>query len=181
MHLRDDSKSAMRNVGKELEKSMTESKIPTVGKKVRDTSVILTDGTKAKLSGLVGTQGLVLYFYPKDNTSGCTTEACDFRDNLKRLTGHGYAVVGVSPDSVASHEKFTAKQNLNFPLIADADGKLCKALGAWGEKKLYGRVYEGVIRTTLLLSAELKVQQVYPKVKVKGHVDAILEALSGEH
>ncbi|MCB1316851.1 MAG: thioredoxin-dependent thiol peroxidase, partial [Leptospiraceae bacterium] len=138
------------------------------GKKIRDRKVTLTDGSERKLSELAGRNGLVLYFYPKDSTPGCTTEACDFRDNLSRLKSKGYSVVGVSPDPVKSHQKFTEKQKLNFPLIADEDCKLCESMGVYGEKKLYGRTYMGVYRTTFLVAPDLKIQQVYKNVKVKG-------------
>ncbi len=151
--------------------------IAKVGKKVRDVSVILTDGSESKLSKLSGRKGLVLYFYPKDMTPGCTTEACDFRDNHRRLTAKGYRVAGVSPDSTKSHEKFTEKQDLNFPLVSDPEQKLCNLFGVWAEKSLYGRKYMGVLRTTFVLSPKLEILQVYPNVKVKGHVDAILSEL----
>ena len=151
------------------------SDILEAGKKIRDRKVTLTDGSEKKLSELAGRNGLVLYFYPKDSTPGCTTEACDFRDNLSRLKTKGYSVVGVSPDPVKSHRKFTEKQKLNFPLIADEDRKLCESMGVYGEKKLYGRTYMGVYRTTFLVTPDLKIQQVYKNVKVKGHVEQILK------
>ena len=151
------------------------SDILEAGKKIRDRKVTLTDGSEKKLSELAGRNGLVLYFYPKDSTPGCTTEACDFRDNLSRLKKKGYSVVGVSPDPVKSHRKFTEKQKLNFPLIADEDRKLCESMGVYGEKKLYGRTYMGVYRTTFLVTPDLKIQQVYKNVKVKGHVEQILK------
>lgn len=151
-----------------------------VGKKIKDAAVQITDGTKTKLSALMGKKGLVLYFYPKDMTPGCTTEACDFRDNTKRLSAMGYRVVGVSPDDEKSHVKFTEKQNLNFPLIADAERKLCEAFGVWGEKSLYGRKFMGVHRTTFVIGADLKALRVYPKVKVKGHVEQIIADLKAK-
>ena len=151
--------------------------LPAPGKKIRDVNVTLTDGTSHKLGELAGKKGIVLYFYPKDMTSGCTTEACDFRDSSKQLASMGYRVIGVSPDSVKSHQKFTEKQELNFPLISDPEQKLCNAFGVWGEKLMYGRRYMGVFRTTFVLGKDLKVRLVYPKVKVTGHVDAILDDL----
>ena len=156
---------------------MTE--LPKEGKKIRDVSVTLTDGTRSKLSALAGKKGLVLYFYPKDMTPGCTTEACGFRDNNKRLVSMGFLVVGVSPDDVKSHQKFTEKQELNFPLISDPEQKLCNQFGVWGEKSMYGRTYMGVLRTTFVLGADLKVRLVYPAVKVKGHVEAVLADIRG--
>ena len=120
---------------------------------------------------------LILYFYPKDNTSGCTTEACDFRDSYARLAGSGAEVLGVSPDSAKSHQGFKSKHDLPFPLLVDADHGAAEAYGAWGEKKNYGRTYEGIIRSTFLIDPEGKVARSWYNVRVKGHVDRVLEAL----
>ncbi len=120
---------------------------------------------------------LVLYFYPKDNTSGCTQEACDFRDNMNRLTSRA-AVVGVSPDSLASHKKFQAQHGLNFPLLSDPDHALAGVFGAWGEKSMYGRKYMGIIRSTFLIGPDGQIQHSWTKVKVKGHVDDVLNVLA---
>ncbi len=122
---------------------------------------------------------LVLYFYPKDMTSGCTTEACDFRDNMERLAGAGVALIGVSPDSVARHARFVAKESLNFPLLSDEDTSICQAYGVWKEKSMYGRKYMGVERTTFIIDDNGIIERVYPKVKVPGHVTEILDALAG--
>lgn len=119
---------------------------------------------------------VVLYFYPRDNTPGCTTEACDFRDNINRLAAKA-AVLGVSPDSIASHTRFREKYGLNFPLLSDPDRKVLKAYGAWGEKKLYGKITLGVIRTTCIIESSGKVRRVWTNVKVKGHVDEVLAQL----
>ncbi len=119
---------------------------------------------------------VVLYFYPKDDTPGCTKEACDFRDNFNRLTGKAL-VVGVSRDSIASHRKFREKYGLNFPLLSDPDHKLLDAYGAWGEKKMYGQVTMGVKRTTCLIGRDGKIRKLWPDVRVEGHVDEVLEAL----
>ena len=119
---------------------------------------------------------IVLYFYPKDNTSGCTQEACDFRDNMNRLTSKAL-VIGVSPDSVASHKKFREKQSLNFPLLSDSEHKISEYFGAWGEKSMYGRKYFGIIRSTFLIDKDMKVKALWRKVKVKGHVDEVLKAI----
>lgn len=119
----------------------------------------------------------VIYFYPRDNTPGCTTEACGFRDNMARVTAAGAAVVGVSSDSVKKHDNFKKKYELNFPLIADTEKTLHQAYGAWGIKKMYGKEYEGTIRSTFLVGADGVIKKVWPKVKVKGHVDEVLEAL----
>ncbi len=122
---------------------------------------------------------LILYFYPKDNTPGCTTEACDFRDNLNVLVGKGYQVVGVSPDSVKSHKNFKEKYGLNFPLLSDPDKKVAEAFGAYGEKKMYGKVTKGIIRSTFLIDEEGKVAKAWRNVKAKGHVEKILKELEG--
>lgn len=119
---------------------------------------------------------IVLYFYPKDNTSGCTQEACDFRDNMNRLTSKA-VVIGVSPDSVASHKKFREKQSLNFTLLSDSEHKVSEIFGAWGEKSMYGRKYFGIIRSTFLIDKDMKVKALWRKVKVKGHVDEVLNAI----
>ena len=121
-------------------------------------------------------KNIVLYFYPKDNTSGCTQEACDFRDNMNRLTSKA-VVIGVSPDSVASHKKFREKQSLNFPLLSDSEHKISEYFGAWGEKSMYGRKYFGIIRSTFLIDKDMKVKALWRKVKVKGHVDEVLKAI----
>lgn len=136
-----------------------------------------TDGD-VTLSALRG-KPVVLYFYPKDNTPGCTTEACDFRDRIERVQAHGAVVLGVSRDSLKRHENFRAKYDLNFPLLSDADpeGAVHQLYGAWGEKKMYGRVSIGPIRSTVLIDAEGKVAKHWPKVRVKGHADAVIEAL----
>lgn len=120
---------------------------------------------------------LVLYFYPKDDTSGCTAEACDFRDSMKRITKSGAIVVGVSPDSVKSHEKFIAKYDLNFTLVADEDKSICEAYDVWKEKSMYGRKYMGVVRTTYLIDPKGKIVHTWENVKVKGHVDEVLAVL----
>ncbi len=124
-------------------------------------------------------QRFVLYFYPRDNTSGCTQEACDFRDNMNRLTAKA-AVVGVSPDSVKSHVKFRENHSLNFVLLSDTEHKLAEAFGAWGEKSMYGKKYAGVIRSTFLIGADGEVKKEWRKVKVNGHVDEVLKALAEE-
>lgn len=136
------------------------------------------DGTATKFSekDLSGTQ-TVLYFYPKDNTSGCTKEACDFRDNMNRLLPYA-KVIGVSPDSVASHQKFQQKQNLNFMLVADVNHELAVKYGVWKEKSMYGRKYMGIERSTFLLNAKGQIEKEWRKVKVAGHVDEVLAALS---
>ena len=120
---------------------------------------------------------VVVYFYPKDLTPGCTTEAIDFHKAKAKLARKGVAVLGISRDSVGMHEKFAAKCDLGFPLLSDPDGKVTKAWGAWGEKVMYGKKTEGVIRSTFIVGPDGKVKKAWTKVKVAGHVDEVLAAL----
>ena len=122
-------------------------------------------------------QKVILYFYPKDNTSGCTQEACDFRDNINRLTNFA-TVIGVSPDSIKSHLKFKEKQDLNFVLLSDPEHKLAEAFNVWVEKSMYGRKYMGIERSTFVLDENLNIIKEWRKVKVKGHVDEVIEYLN---
>ncbi len=119
---------------------------------------------------------LILYFYPKDNTPGCTAEACNLRDNFQQLKDKGFEVLGVSPDSESSHLKFIAKQSLNFDLISDTDKKVLKDYGVWGEKKMFGKTKEGVHRTTFVIDEEGKIEKVFKTVKTKEHTSQILKA-----
>ncbi|MBR6127883.1 thioredoxin-dependent thiol peroxidase [bacterium] len=121
-------------------------------------------------------QRVVLYFYPKDNTSGCTQEACDFRDNMNRLTKFG-VVIGVSPDSIKSHKSFKEKRGLNFILLSDPEHTLAEKFGVWKEKSMYGRKYMGIERSTFVLNSGGEVEKEWRKVKVKGHVDEVIEYL----
>ena len=122
-------------------------------------------------------QKVILYFYPKDNTSGCTQEACDFRDNINRLTSFA-TVIGVSPDSIKSHLKFKEKQSLNFILLSDPEHKLAEAFNVWVEKSMYGRKYMGIERSTFVLDENLNIIKEWRKVKVKGHVDEVIDHLN---
>ena len=122
-------------------------------------------------------QKVILYFYPKDNTSGCTQEACDFRDNINRLTSFA-TVIGVSPDSIKSHLKFKEKQSLNFILLSDPEHKLAEAFNVWTEKSMSGRKYMGIERSTFVLDENLNVIKEWRKVKVKGHVDEVIDYLN---
>ena len=122
-------------------------------------------------------QKVILYFYPKDNTSGCTQEACDFRDNINRLTSFA-TVIGVSPDSIKSHLKFKEKQGLNFIILSDPEHKLAEAFNVWVEKSMYGRKYMGIERSTFVLDENLNVIKEWRKVKVKGHVDEVIDYLN---
>ena len=134
------------------------------------------NGNEVRLSDFAGKK-LVLYFYPKDNTSGCTAEACSLRDNLPALAGKGYAVVGVSPDSEASHQRFIEKHGLPFTLIADTDHSLAEKMGAWGEKSMYGRNYMGILRTTFIIGPDGTIEHIFgPKqIKTKEHGNQILD------
>jgi peroxiredoxin Q/BCP len=149
---------------------------PLQGKPAPDFTMPTDGGGTAALSKLRG-KPVVLYFYPKDSTSGCTAEACGFRDSLARFAKAKAVVIGVSKDSVKSHDGFKAKQKLNFALASDADGKVCAAYGVWIEKSMYGRKYMGIDRATFLIDAKGKVARAWRKVKVPGHVDEVLEAV----
>jgi peroxiredoxin Q/BCP len=133
-------------------------------------------GESVTLSKLKG-QPVVLYFYPKDDTPGCTKEACAFRDARAAYEKAGARVVGVSPDTSQSHEKFAAKYELPFTLVADTDHQVCESYGVWQEKNLYGKKSMGVVRTTFVIDREGVVRKVFPRVKVDGHADAVLDAL----
>lgn len=147
-----------------------------VGKKAPAFTLESSDGGKLKLSELAG-KIVVLYFYPKDNTPGCTVEAEGFRDAVPALKKLGAVVLGVSKDSIASHCKFRDKYKLTFPLLTDPDGKVMEAYGAWGEKVMYGKKMMGVIRSTVLIGKDGKVVKHWPKVSVKGHVDDVVAAV----
>lgn len=120
---------------------------------------------------------IVLYFYPKDNTSGCTQEACNFRDNINRITSYA-EVIGVSPDSIKSHLSFRDKQDLNFILLSDDEHKLAEAFNVWKEKSMYGKKYMGIERSTFVISPDGKIEKEWRKVKVNGHVDEVINYLT---
>ena len=149
-----------------------------IGDKVPEVLGINENGEEIRLSQYKGKK-LVLYFYPKDNTSGCTAEACSLRDNYAELRKQEYEVIGVSVDSEASHRKFIDKYELPFPLIADTDKKLVEAMGVWGEKSMYGRKYMGTFRTTFLINEEGVIEKIFsPKeIKTKTHGEQILAAI----
>jgi len=131
------------------------------------------DGNTIKLTDFAGKK-VILYFYPKDNTSGCTAEACNLRDNYDSLLNQGFSIIGVSPDSEKSHKGFAGKYSLPFPLIADTSKKIMNDYGVWGEKKMYGRSYMGVIRTTFIIDAEGIIEKIIEKVNTAGHTEQIL-------
>ena len=133
-------------------------------------------GTTRKLSDLRG-RPVILYFYPADDTPGCTKEACNFRDDYSQYQNANVTILGVSPDSVASHAKFKAKYGLPFPLLADEGHKICDAYGVWGPKTMAGRTYDGIHRTTFLIGPDGKIVKVFENVKPDGHSKEVLEAL----
>jgi peroxiredoxin Q/BCP len=146
-----------------------------LGKKAPDFKLPTDGGGTVVLQDLKG-QKVVLYFYPKDDTPGCTKEACGFRDALADFSKLDAVIIGVSKDSVARHDRFKAKYELPFTLAADEDGKVCAAYGTWIEKSLYGRKYMGIDRATFLIDEKGVLRGEWRKVKVKGHVEAVLEA-----
>jgi peroxiredoxin Q/BCP len=148
-----------------------------VGQKAPDFTVLNDDGEKVKLSSLKGKK-VVLYFYPKDDTPGCTKEACAFRDGVDEIKKQGAVVIGVSNDSVESHQRFKRKFDLNFPLLADTDKKMVEAYGTWKEKSMYGKKYMGIERTTFVIDENGKISHIFPKVKVDEHYDEVLKALA---
>jgi peroxiredoxin Q/BCP len=146
-----------------------------VGDTAPDFTLPCDGGGQIGLKSLRGKK-VVLYFYPKDDTTGCTKEACGFRDMLPDFSAADACVVGISKDSVASHDKFKKKYGLPFILAADLDGKVCEAYGTWVEKSMYGRKYMGIDRATFLIDEEGKIRGVWRKVKVPGHVEEVLGA-----
>jgi peroxiredoxin Q/BCP len=146
------------------------------GRPAPDFTLADQNGAKVTLSKLKGSP-VVLYFYPKDDTPGCTKEACGFRDSFALYTRAGARIFGVSPDSTSSHAKFAKKFELPFPLLADPDHKVCEAYGVWKEKNMYGKKYMGVERTTFVIDPHGIVRNVFPKVKVQGHSEAVLDVI----
>ena len=145
------------------------------GNKAPDFSGKNQDGKPIKLSSFRGKKKVVLYFYPKDMTPGCTTEACDFKDQFKKFKNT--IILGVSVDSTEKHRKFIDKYNLPFELIADENKKICTKYGVWQEKKLYGKTFMGIVRSTFIIDKAGTVKKIIPKVKVKGHIEEVVEIL----
>ena len=145
------------------------------GNKAPDFSGKNQDGKSVKLSSFKAKKNVVLYFYPKDMTPGCTTEACDFKDQFKKFKNT--IILGVSVDSPERHQKFINKHDLPFELIADENKKICEKYGVWQEKKLYGKTFMGIVRSTFIIDRTVTVQKIFSKVKVKGHVDEVLKTL----
>ncbi len=147
------------------------------GQKAPDFTLPSTEGKTISLSDYAGKSAVVLYFYPKDDTPGCTKEACFFRDMRAEFSNVGAEILGVSVDSVKSHEKFAEKYHLPFPLLSDENQEVVKAYGVWKEKSMYGKTYFGTERTTFLIDKEGIIRKIWPKVNVEGHVDEVLEAV----
>lgn len=148
----------------------------TEGTRAPDFTLPADGGGEVALSDYRGNK-IVLYFYPKDNTSGCTQEACDFRDDHSAIVAAGAAVLGISPDSVKSHDGFKLKYALPFALLSDAEHMVAEQYGVWGEKKLYGRTYMGIVRSTFVIDEQGMIAKVFSPVKVNGHVQEVLAAL----
>jgi len=147
-----------------------------VGDKAPEFTLESDSGNQVSLSDFKGKK-VVLYFYPKDNTSGCTKEACSFRDNLEPISAQNTVVLGVSKDSIKSHQNFINKYELNFPLLSDPDAKVCEAYGAWGEKKMYGKTYMGIKRMTFIINEEGNIQYIITKVNTAEHANEVLAQL----
>jgi len=147
-----------------------------IGSKAPDFTLPTNGGGKIKLSALKG-QPVVVYFYPKDDTSGCTAEACSFTENIAAFNKVKATIIGISKDSVASHDKFVEKYGLKFPLASDEDGKVCEKYGTWVEKSMYGRKYMGIDRSTFVIDADGKIAAMWRKVKVPGHTEDVIDAL----
>lgn len=146
------------------------------GKKAPAFSLPDQNGNIVSLKKFAG-KNVVLYFYPKDNTSGCTKEACSFRDSIGEIEALNAVVIGVSPDSTASHAKFAGKFELPFILLSDTEKTMLQDYGVWQEKSMYGKKYLGVVRTTVIIDPQGKVKKIFPKVKVEGHTDEVIAAL----
>jgi peroxiredoxin Q/BCP len=157
--------------------SETQIQLPEVGQQAPTFTLASTEDRDVSLADFKDKQAVVLYFYPKDDTPGCTKEACSFRDLRALFNEHGAEILGVSTDSVKSHKKFREKYHLTFPLLADTDHAVADEYGVWQQKKFMGREYMGVARTTFVIGRDGKIKAVFPNVKVEGHADQVLEAL----
>ena len=154
---------------------MTTSLLPIVGRPAPDFSLPSTTGENISLRQYKGRKTVVLYFYPKDDTSGCTREACDFRDHSAELEQKNVVILGVSTDPIDSHLKFRDKHKLPFPLLSDEDASVSKMYGVYKQKNLYGKKYLGIERTTFIIDRTGRIAQIWPKVKVDGHIQDVLE------
>jgi peroxiredoxin Q/BCP len=154
---------------------MTTSMLPVIGRTAPDFTLPSTTGENITLRQFKGKQTVILYFYPKDDTPGCTKEACEFRDFAAEFEKHHAVILGVSTDSLESHQSFREKRKLSFPLLSDADATVSKQYGVYKQKNLYGKKYMGIERTTFVIDRTGRVAQIYPKVKVEGHIQDLLE------
>ena len=154
---------------------MATSLLPVIGKPAPDFSLPSTTGENISLKQFKGKKTVILYFYPKDETPGCTKEACDFRDRYADFEKNNAVILGVSSDGLESHQRFREKQNLPFPLLADEDTTVSKMYGVYKQKNLYGKKSMGIERTTFVIDRTGRIAQIYPKVKVDGHVQDLLE------
>ena len=157
---------------------MAASLLPVIGKPAPDFTLPSTSGESISLRQFKGKKTVILYFYPKDETSGCTREACDFRDHTAEFERHNSVVLGVSTDSLESHQHFREKQKLPFPLLSDVDAAVSKMYGVYKQRNLYGKKYMGIERTTFVIDRTGRIAQIYPKVKVEGHIQNLLEFVS---
>lgn len=148
-----------------------------VGDRAPDFSLPASDGKTYSLKGLKGKK-IVLYFYPEDDTPTCTKQACTFRDGYSEIKKKGAEVIGVSPNNTASHEKFSKKYRLNFPIVSDEDKTIMKAYGVWKKKQLFGIKYIGVVRTTFIINEQGIITHIFSNVRIKGHLEKVLQALS---
>ena len=154
---------------------MTTALLPVIGKPAPDFSLPSTTGENISLRQFKGKKTVVLYFYPKDETPGCTREACDFRDNSAEFEKHNVVVLGISNDNLESHQTFRDKHHLPFPLLSDEDASVSKMFGVYKQKNLYGKKSMGIERTTFVIDRTGRIAQIYPKVKVEGHINDLLE------
>ena len=159
---------------------MTTALLPVIGRPAPDFSLPSTTGETISLRQYKGKKTVVLYFYPKDETPGCTREACDFRDHTAEFEKHGVVVLGVSNDDMESHQKFREKHQLPFPLLSDVDASVSKMFGVYKQKNLYGKKYMGIERTTFVIDRTGRIAQIYPKVKVEGHIADVLEFVKSD-
>jgi len=154
---------------------MTASLLPVIGKPAPDFTLPSTTGESVSLRQFKGKKTVILYFYPKDETPGCTREACDFRDHTGEFEKHNTVVLGVSTDGLESHQQFLEKHKLPFPLLSDEDAAVSRKYGVYKQRNLYGKKYMGIERTTFVIDRTGRIAQIYPKVKVDGHIEALLE------
>jgi peroxiredoxin Q/BCP len=159
---------------------MVTSLLPVIGKPAPDFTLPSTTGEPVSLRQFKGKKSVILYFYPKDETPGCTREACDFRDASAEFERHDTVILGVSTDSLESHQRFREKHHLPFPLLVDEDAAVSKQYGVYKQRNLYGKKYMGIERTTFVIDRTGRIAQIYPKVKVEGHIQQLLEFVGGD-